>query len=69
VAGGATNAEAAAALFVTRKTIEFHLRNVYRKLGIRSRTELAALMASQRSIRPRTVERPDTAPSAPSLDS
>jgi len=69
VAGGATNAEAAAALFVTRKTIEFHLRNVYRKLGIRSRTELAALMASQRSIRPRQVERPDIAPSAPSLDS
>jgi len=69
VAGGATNAEAAAALFVTRKTIEFHLRNVYRKLGIRSRTELAALMASQRSIRPGQVERPDIAPSAPSLDS
>jgi len=69
VAGGATNAEAAAALFVTRKTIEFHLRNVYRKLGIRSRTELAALMASQRSVRPGQAERPDIAPSAPSLDS
>src|SRR4029079_302039 len=52
VGGRATNAGAAAALFVTRKTIEFHLRNVYRKLGIRSRTELAALMASQRSVRP-----------------
>ncbi len=41
VAGGATNREAAAALFLSVKTIEFHLRHVYRKLGIRSRTELA----------------------------
>ena len=41
VAGGATNREAAAALFLSVKTIEFHLGHVYRKLGIRSRTELA----------------------------
>ena len=40
VLGGATNREAAAALFVSPKTIEFHLANVYRKLGVRSRTEL-----------------------------
>jgi len=40
VAGGATNKEAAAALFLSVKTIEFHLGHVYRKLGIRSRTEL-----------------------------
>jgi DNA-binding NarL/FixJ family response regulator len=32
--------EAAAALFVSPKTIEFHLINTYRKLGIRSRSEL-----------------------------
>ena len=41
VAGGATNREAAATLFVNAKTIEFHLGNIYRKLGVRSRTELA----------------------------
>ena len=41
VARGATNKEVAASLFVSAKTIEFHLGNVYRKLGIRSRTELA----------------------------
>ena len=41
VAGGATNKEAAASLFISTKTVEFHLSNVYRKLGIRSRTELA----------------------------
>jgi DNA-binding CsgD family transcriptional regulator len=44
VAGGATNRETAAALFLSGKTIEFHLRNVYRKLGIRSRTELAVIL-------------------------
>ncbi|WSY65766.1 LuxR C-terminal-related transcriptional regulator [Streptomyces sp. NBC_00885] len=41
VAGGATNKEAAAALFLSPKTVEFHLGNVYRKLGVRSRSELA----------------------------
>lgn len=41
VARGTTNREAAATLFVSPKTVEFHLRNVYRKLGVRSRTELA----------------------------
>ena len=41
VADGATNREAATALFVSQKTIEYHLRHVYRKLGIRSRSELA----------------------------
>ncbi|MGH3897257.1 MAG: helix-turn-helix transcriptional regulator, partial [Pseudonocardiaceae bacterium] len=41
VADGATNVEAAAQLFLSAKTIEFHLSNTYRKLGIRSRAQLA----------------------------
>lgn len=41
VADGATNVEAAAHLFLSAKTIEFHLSNTYRKLGIRSRAQLA----------------------------
>jgi DNA-binding CsgD family transcriptional regulator len=45
VAGGATNKEAASALFVTPKTIESHLNSVYRKLGIRSRVELPRVLA------------------------
>ena len=40
VAGGATNKEAAAQLFVSPKTIETHLLRTYRKLGIRSRKGL-----------------------------
>lgn len=47
VGGGATNREAAAALFLTPKTIEFHLAKIYRKLDLRSRTELARWVASQ----------------------
>jgi DNA-binding CsgD family transcriptional regulator len=40
-AEGQRNAEIAAALFVTPKTVEATLSRVYRKLGVRSRTELA----------------------------
>jgi DNA-binding CsgD family transcriptional regulator len=45
VAGGASNREAAAALFLSPKTIEFHLAHIYRKLGVRTRTELAGVAA------------------------
>lgn len=45
LAGGKTTREAAAALFLSPKTIEYHLRNVYRKLDVRSRQELADALA------------------------
>ena len=45
LAGGSTTREAAAAMFLSPKTIEYHLRNVYRKLGIHSREELSDVMA------------------------
>jgi DNA-binding CsgD family transcriptional regulator len=43
VATGMTNREAAAELFLSVKTVQYHLTRVYAKLGVRSRAELAAL--------------------------
>lgn len=40
LADGRTTREAAAALFLSPKTVEYHLRHVYTKLGIASRAEL-----------------------------
>jgi DNA-binding NarL/FixJ family response regulator len=45
VAEGRSNKQVAAALFLSEKTIEHHLSRVYGKLGVRSRTELAAAFA------------------------
>ena len=47
VAQGATNREAGAALFLSPKTIETHLGRTYRKLGLRSRVELATRLARE----------------------
>jgi DNA-binding CsgD family transcriptional regulator len=41
IAAGATNRDAAAALFVSVRTVETHAASVYRKLGVRNRAELA----------------------------
>ena len=40
VAAGMSNREVAASLYVSERTVEFHLHNVYRKLSVRSRTQL-----------------------------
>jgi DNA-binding CsgD family transcriptional regulator len=45
LAEGRTTRETAASLFLSPKTVEYHLRNVYRKLSIGSRAELKAEMA------------------------
>ena len=46
-AAGATNKDIAAELYVSVKAVEFHLRNAYAKLGIRSRAQLAARMRDE----------------------
>jgi len=43
VAQGLSNREVAAELYVSPKTVQYHLTRIYAKLGIRSRSELAAL--------------------------
>ncbi len=45
-AEGLTNRDIAQTLFVTPKTVEVHLSATYRKLGIRSRRELAGSFAA-----------------------
>ncbi len=46
VRGGATNREVAAQLFISVKTVEGTLSRLYRRFGVRSRTELAHLITS-----------------------
>lgn len=44
VAEGATNREVAARLFISPRTVEHHLRNIFARLGVRSRVELTRLL-------------------------
>ncbi len=47
LAEGHTTREAAAKLFLSPKTVDYHLRSVYRKLGISSRPELADAIGAE----------------------
>jgi DNA-binding CsgD family transcriptional regulator len=61
VASGHTNREVADTLFLAVKTVEWNLSRIYQKLGVRSRSELAAMLATA-SIAPTNTlpDRPAT---------
>lgn len=46
VTQGLTNREIASAMFVTENTVQTHVRHIFQKFGVRSRTELAAQLLS-----------------------
>ena len=50
VAEGARNRDVADRLFLSQKTVEYHLRNMFRKLDVRSRTELVTRLAAEGSL-------------------
>ena len=48
LAEGRTNAQIAAAVFLSENTVKFHLRNLFAKLGVSNRTEAAAKLLQRR---------------------
>ena len=55
VAQGLTNRQVAARLFLSPHTVDFHLRQIYRKLDIDSRVKLTRLVAEHRGSQTATL--------------
>ncbi len=50
VARGMTNKQAGRLLFLSRHTVDYHLRRVFRKLGVTSRVELARVLGEHYGV-------------------
>ena len=57
VVAGYTNKAIAAEIFISEKTVEFHLDNIYSKIGLRTRL-MASVWAIQQGIAMETRESP-----------
>ena len=49
VGHGVSNRDAAEKLFISVKTVDYHLQGIYRKLGLRSRAQLVAIVAGEQA--------------------
>jgi DNA-binding NarL/FixJ family response regulator len=57
VISGRTNKAIAAEIYISKKTVEFHLDNIYRKIGVRTRL-MAGVWAIQHGMKIETREIP-----------
>jgi len=64
IAAGNTYDEVAAALFMSPKTVQWNLSRIYRKLGVRSRAQLAAQFSAERRSQPEPESGASELPSA-----
>jgi DNA-binding NarL/FixJ family response regulator len=62
VASGSTNSEVARQLWVTEQTVKFHLRNIYRKLGVANRTQASHFAYVNRLAGPKVAVAPKAQP-------
>lgn len=60
IAQGQTNRQIAATMFVTENTVQSHVQHIFQKLGVRSRTELAARLHSAMASTSTVVKFPAT---------